>query len=118
MYSLKWRVKDHAGNHATLYGVSFTEFFFESGVYIIWYLKYGNRVTVYAGQGTIKNRIYSHRGDPRIRDYASNTLFVAWAEVPKTKRYSIEAFLHKELQPRVLGSSPNITPERVNLPWD
>lgn len=90
----------------------------QTGVYIIWYLDNEDPVTVYAGQGAIKDRFYAHRRDERIQAYASKILFVAWAEVPDPKRNGIEAFLHITLRPRVLGSSPNVIPERVNLPWD
>ena len=121
--SLKWWVKDpDDGIDFKLNDLNLAHPYFErptsAGVYIIWYLDNGNGVTVYAGQGTIKDRFYAHRRDKRIRNYASKTLFVAWAEVPKDRRDRIEAFLHNELQPKVLGSSPKVTPQRVNLPWD
>ena len=84
------------------------------GVYIVWY--WGNPTVVYVGQENIRERIASHRNDPAIQNSTNNTLYVAWAYVPKTDRDSVEAYLGKTLIPIVGKVYPNAIPIPVNLP--
>ena len=87
------------------------------GIYIIWY-SLPSPVTIYVGQGQIKNRIKAHRADPDIQKYAANhNLFISWAEVTcKDLRNEIEGFLAGFLKPLVGYRHPNGYLQAVNLP--
>jgi hypothetical protein len=87
-----------------------------NGVYIIWH---GGQQpwTVYVGQGYIRDRLTSHRQDPRIQVFASLGLYVTWAVVPDQARDGVECYLASRLQPRVGERCPDTTPVEVNLPW-
>ena len=121
MLTLNWFGRDSNNREHQLFGVDLSDPHFDDleGVYIIWRAHGITPVSVYAGQGIIKNRLYAHRNDPRIFQYNSRIkpLYVAWAEVSWGHRTGVEMYLHNELTPLV-GEPPqgNPTPVRVNLP--
>ena len=121
MLTLNWFYRDSFNRDYRLFDVDLNSSYFTDleGAYIIWRAHGIIPVAVYAGQGIIKNRLYSHRNDPRIFQYNSKAkpLYVAWAEVPKEHRTGVEMFLHNELNPLV-GEPPqgNPIPVPVNLP--
>ena len=121
MLTLEWFYRDSFNQDYRLFDVDLnsSDFADLEGVYIIWFAPSIIPVSVYIGQGIIKNRLYAHRRDPRILQYNSQTkpLYVAWAEVSWVYRTGVEMFLHNELNPLV-GEPPqgNPTPVPVNLP--
>jgi hypothetical protein len=86
------------------------------GVYVIWHGGQASR-TVYVGQGTIKERLLSHRTDPRFAPYAPFGLFVTWAAVDAFSRDGVEIYLASTLAPIVGDRHAAATPIPVNLPW-
>lgn len=119
MLTLDWFYRDSFNQNYRLFDVDLNSSHFADleGVYIIWRARGIIPVAVYVGQGIIKNRLYSHRNDPRILQYNSPTpLYVTWAEVPKVYRTGVEMYLHNELSPLV-GEPPqgNPIPVPVNL---
>ena len=128
---LNWNYRDSGKNRHELDNVDLNSDVFNKldGVYIIYYQvgRWASSViTVYVGQGTIKERLHAHRDDPRIQQFGNNTLrgiqetlYVTWADVPsKDKRNRIEKFLHDKLNPSVNEISPAVPPQPVNLPWE
>ena len=121
MLTLNWFCRDSANRDYRLSDVLLSDSHFTDleGVYIIWYAQGIIPVSVYIGQGIIKNRLYAHRNDPRILKYNSPTtpLYVAWAKVAWIHRTGVEMYLHNELSPLV-GEPPqgNPIPVPVNLP--
>jgi hypothetical protein len=85
------------------------------GVYIIWHGGSGPNV-VRLGQGVIKDRLQAHRNDEDVQAYSHLGLNVTWASVAKRSRDGVEAYLDKELKPKVGERAPNVTPIPVNLP--
>ncbi len=87
------------------------------GVYVIWHGG-PNAHTVYVGQGFVKDRLASHRVDPRIQSHKSLGLFVTWAMVyPESSKSGIEAYLARVLTPLEGEKHPSVTEIPVNLPW-
>ena len=87
------------------------------GVYIIWYWGSSRKVTpVYVGQGNIRERLTAHRNDPRIQNYAQQTLYVTWAHVSKAEIDGVEAYLGETLNPTIGKVYPQAIPISVNLP--
>ena len=85
------------------------------GVYMIWHGGDSPHV-VYVGQGMIRDRIKSHRGDQRIQRYADLDLYVTWARVDPGKRDGVEVYLARRWKPKV-GEHPNARPIEANSPW-
>ena len=118
MLTLEWFYRDSFNQNYRLLDADLNSSNFADleGVYIIWLARGIIPVSVYIGQGIIKNRLYAHRRDPRILKYSQITpLYVAWAEVARVHRTGVEMFLHNELNPLV-GESPQSNPIPVNLP--
>lgn len=114
MKNLLWNTCDK-GSWCSLLSVNIDHSHFNNmeGVYIIWQ---GGGQIIKVGQGTIKDRLYTHRKDPAITLY--NNLFVTWATVPiQSDRGGIERYLGNILSPRVGVEFPDTTPIEVNLPW-
>jgi hypothetical protein len=86
------------------------------GVYIIWHAG-PKAATVYVGQGIIRERLASHRIDPRIQAYSNFGLYVTWASVSQAIRSGVEIFLANKLRPIVGENYPNVIPVAVDLPW-
>ncbi len=87
------------------------------GVYVIWHGG-AQPKTVYVGQGVVKDRLSVHRRNYSITKYSGYGLFVTWAEVPSVYLDGVEAFLAASLNPLEGERHPDVTFERVNLPWD
>lgn len=89
------------------------------GVYIIWHRGKGlvKSATVRVGQGDIKDRIATHRNDPKILAYKNYGLYVTWAFVLPTFRDGVERYLANSLRPKVGDVFPSVMPISVNLPW-
>ena len=86
------------------------------GVYVIWKGK-DNRQVIYVGRGTIKDRLYKHRNDPRITKFGISKLYVTWASVHYGYQQGVEYFLASVLTPDI-GEHYSITPPiPVNLPF-
>jgi len=82
------------------------------GVYIIW----SGEIPVRLGSGIIKDRIYDHRNNQEILDFAD--LKVTWAEVSENSMENVEKYLANVLQPEVGERFPDKQPIEVNLPWN
>ena len=118
MTQLEWVLRSPNDHYYGLNTVDLAHPHFNNmaGVYVIWYIESSYVVTVYAGQGTIKDRFYAHRNDYRIQQCASKTLYATWARASISDRDGIEAYLHDRLDPLV-GNSPDAPFIPVNLPW-
>jgi len=89
----------------------------EEGVYIIWYENEESRRCVYVGQGDVDDRLGKHKKDPDIlRHKKLGTLYVTWADIPKSKRNGVERFLADVLEPLEGEQHPNDPHIAVNLP--
>ncbi len=89
------------------------------GVYVIWYVddELDDDVYVYVGQGTVKERLESHRTNHDVQFYKNlGTLYVTWAKVPSQKRDGVEKYLADELRPVEGERHPDVDPIEVNLP--
>ena len=86
------------------------------GVYIIWHGGISPH-TVRVGQGTIRDRLRSHRTDPEVQQYSSLGLYVTWASVEKSQRDGVETFLYTRLSPKVGQRTPVALQINVNMPW-
>lgn len=86
------------------------------GVYVIWHGGQQPRV-VYIGQGVIRDRLQSHRTDPRIQHYADLDLYVTWAQVGVSERDGMEAYLADHWRPKVGDAHPDARPIETNSPW-
>lgn len=86
------------------------------GVYVIWHGG-PNPATVYVGSGTVRDRLNSHRSDPRIQRYGLLNLFVTWATVDRNNMQGVELYLANALRPLVGERHPNVAPIQVNAPW-
>lgn len=86
------------------------------GVYVIWHGG-TNPKTVYVGQGSIRDRLTSHRKEPTILQYSSLGLFVTWAKVDFQYRSGIEKYLADILMPLQGVRHPQGGAVPVNLPW-
>jgi hypothetical protein len=83
----------------------------EEGVYIIW----SGKQVVYVGQGIVRDRLASHRSDPRLTRFRDKR--VTWASVTKRDRDGVERFLADRLSPVVGEAHPDAPQIGVNLPW-
>lgn len=88
----------------------------KNGVYVIWHGG-KNPAVVYVGQGNIRDRLTTHRGDEKIQQYDSLDLYVTWAMVPPEYRNGVEAFLAATWTPKVGSRHPQATAIEVNSPW-
>jgi hypothetical protein len=90
---------------------------FVYGVYVIWStgsLESTPSRTICVGQGSIAERIRTHRTDSRITEHGPG-LLVTWAPVPFQQAEGVEAFLIEQLRP--LMRTPSFAaPIPVNLP--
>lgn len=86
------------------------------GVYIIWKGEV-NRQVIYVGRGIIKDRLYSHRNDPRITRLGTSKLYVTWASVHYGYQQGVEYFLASALAPEVGEHYLIKPPIPVNLPF-
>ena len=84
------------------------------GVYVIWY---GNdtRNVISVGRGAIRDELIRRKIDEKVLAYGPD-LFVTWAEVPQTSLDGVEAFLCKELNPKLLQTIMCRDLITVNLP--
>ena len=119
--ALNWVSRNINNQYLPFYDVNLSDPYFDNlkGVYIIWYQEGSRAITVYAGQakqGLIKDRLYDHFDDPRIRAYADKILYVACAEAEVNDIDGIERALHDTLNPLVRDRSPNAIPIPVYLP--
>jgi len=117
MWNLSW-VKNTAGDWLQFETFTGLESVKTVGVYIIWHTGQ-NPWTVYVGQGDVKDRLTSHRGDQRILAHRyGSALRVTWAEVALgSVRDGIERYLANELKPLVGEKHPDVLPIPVKLPW-
>lgn len=118
MTELIWTLKDNYNHYYRLDSLNFSPYFdCLEGVYVIWYRDSLLDITVYAGQGIIKDRLYYHQfNNPKIRQYASKTLYATWARANKDEIDGIEAYLHDRLNPLASYRKPNVPSIFVNLP--
>ena len=85
------------------------------GVYVIWHgVETGAYVRV--GQGKIREKLQFHQTDPEVQTFKALSLFVTWTSVLERFRDGVEAFLVKELRPKLGSVTPHIDPIPVNLP--
>ena len=85
------------------------------GVYVIWHgVETGAYVRV--GQGKIREKLQFHQMDPEVQAFKALSLFVTWTSVLEKFRDGVEAFLVKELRPKLGSVTPHIDPIPVNLP--
>jgi hypothetical protein len=114
---LNW-IKCSDGNWCNFLTVDINHGHFNSmeGVYVIWY-NGPTRVTVYVGQGIIRDRIAEHRQENAVLSFQGHGLHVTWAKVQSIYRNGIERYLWDELKPKVGSRCPDFPPIQVNLPW-
>ena len=85
------------------------------GVYVIWHgVETGAYVRV--GQGKIREKLQFHQTDAEVQAFKALSLFVTWTSVLERFRGGVEAFLVKELRPKLGSVTPHIDPIPVNLP--
>ena len=91
------------------------------GVYVIWCdheMDGIDHMYVYVGQGSIRDRLQSHKANRRIASYAKyGTLYATWAAVSSQSRDGVERFLADELEPWEGKEHPDVPPIEVNLPF-
>ena len=112
--TFRWNVYDGTMSiHMNIFGVP-------KGIYIIWYIDiWGNPVTVYVGQGNIKQRLRNHRLDPAIRNHNFKELYVSWTPILYLYlRNSVERYLGETLKPLVGSDYPVAMKRYVKLPWE
>jgi hypothetical protein len=90
---------------------------FVYGVYVIWTL--GSLAstpsrTICVGQGSIAERIRTHRTQFRVTEHGPG-LLVTWAAVPFQQAEGVEAFLIEQLRP-LLKTPSYAVPIPVNTP--
>ena len=87
------------------------------GVYAIYYIdNYGRYKTVYVGKGEIKSRLISHLN--KKEKYVSESLEVAYSEVPKCDQGGVEHYVADELKPE-MGCEWSQDPKiEVELPYE
>ena len=86
------------------------------GVYVIWHGEESGPY-VRVGQGSIRDKLRFHQADPEVQTFKEKTLFVTWTSVPERFRDGVEAFLVRELKPRLRSATRGkIEPIPVNLP--
>lgn len=114
MTNLNWNTCGNQGSWCGFLSVDLGHSHFDGmeGVYIIWQ---GNGPIIKVGQGTVKDRLASHRNDRRITAY--DNLYATWANVSAKYRDGIERYLADRLRPRVGDTYPDANPIAVNLPW-
>ena len=95
-------------------------FYVPKGIYIIWYIDtFGSPITVYVGQGNIKQRLRQHRLNSAIRIHNFKGLYVSWVPIAfQYQRNGIEKYLGETLRPLVGSDYPIAIRRNVNLPWD
>ena len=92
------------------------------GVYVIWHSG-PTAATVKVGQafeGTVADRLSTHRSDDDILVYTPFGLYVTWAEVrDEAVLDGVERYLGEVLEPVVPDNPrfPDVDPKAVNLPW-
>lgn len=114
MTTLNWNTCGNSGNWCGFFSVDLnhSHFMGMEGVYVIWQ---GNGPIIKIGQGTVKDRLASHRNDKRITAY--DNLYATWASVPAKYRDGVEKYLADRLKPKVGDAYPDTNPIIVNLPW-
>ena len=85
------------------------------GVFLVWHGG-ASPQAVKVGQGPIRERLASLRGDPDVQAYAAKILYVSWARVERPLRDGVERFLVEAVKPRVPGAQPAAAAIEVNLP--
>jgi hypothetical protein len=115
MLQLEWAKTSndewHAFDSVELDGV------FVYGVYVIWTpgsLQSTPSRTICVGQGSIAERIRTHRTQFRVTEQGPG-LLVSWAAVSFQQAEGVEAFLIEQLRPLIKTPS-YATPIAVNLP--
>jgi len=84
------------------------------GVYVIWHgVETGAYVRV--GQGKIREKLQFHKMDPEVQAFKALSLFVTWTSVLEKFRDGVEAFLVKELRPK-LAAVADLYCVRPNTP--
>ena len=87
------------------------------GVYAIYYIdNYGRYKTVYVGKGEIKSRLISHLS--KKEKYVSESLEVAYSEVPKCDQGGVEHYVADELKPEMGCEWPKDSKIEVELPYE
>ena len=87
-----------------------------TGVYVIWH---GGMTpwTVRVGQGIVAQRVSDHQKDHAIKQYATQGLYVTWADVSQQYLDGVERYLAETLRPKVGTRFPDVLPIVVNSPW-
>jgi hypothetical protein len=91
--------------------------FEQGGVYVIWHGGSAPRVVRIGQAMTFRERLLEHRTDPAVQAYASNVLFVTWANLNKAYRDGVEVWLAGQYNPLVGSRFPDVEPIAVNGPW-
>lgn len=84
------------------------------GVYVIYHQSNGKPVTLYVGEGNIKERIDYHRTQTDFGDIYP--IYVFWAKTDWFDRFGIERYLFTELKPTISKKASDTKPISVNIP--
>ena len=84
------------------------------GVYIIYHQSNENPITLYVGEGNIKERIDYHRTQTDFGDIYP--ILVFWSETYWSDRFGIERYLFNKLNPSVTKRASDTKPLPVNIP--
>lgn len=84
------------------------------GVYIIYHQPNNKPVTLYVGEGNIKERIDYHRSQTDFGD--AYPIYVFWAKTYGFDQYGIERYLFNKLNPLISQKASDTAPIPVNIP--
>lgn len=87
------------------------------GVFIIW-SGAKEKKFLKIGSGSIRSGLMSAKSDLAIQAFANIGVFVTWIEVGALKRSGVETYLHNNLRPLIVTSTPKSIPIKVRLPWE
>jgi hypothetical protein len=111
---VEWQKCDDGNGWCRLADVNLGSVGDGDGVYIIW-TDHGR--VLYVGQGKVRDRLRTHRTDPRIQQFSDGGLWVTWAFLadPAT-RDGVERHLADQFAPSVGEAHPRVFPLAVNHP--
>lgn len=84
------------------------------GVYIIYHQPNDKPVTLYVGEGNIKERIDYHRTQTDFGEICP--IFVFWAQTDWGDRFGIERYLFNKLRPSITKRASDTKPIPVIIP--
>jgi len=117
--AVKWN-KCKGGIWCELFKLNIDHEYFAAleGVFILWYEKKGEILTLNVGSGNIVRELKKLKTDLAVKAFAEHGLYVTWAEIASTQQNGVLVYLSRNLMPKFQSPLPKALPIKIPLPWD